>query len=280
MTRDRVSGAHGPGPHQEPHDEPQDDDVRATARDSDSDTSHAAWSALADELIAALTALDRYIEIKARTAEGPRDQDRSLDVAAADAANDAGLEEVRSHLHQGAGRAAAQLGHLAQAAPHAEQDGEIAETAASWSTAHRRPFDHSLIQLVQAYGAAFGTVEAATTSLARTPAAHMPGAAGRLVELAVRSAKGLRQAMDLAFGQQGLGTVQHLCDHIATLENQADALYHSAVATALSRPRTAGQAARWTAEDAEHIRRLATLEALTDRCEEIAEALLLAEYLL
>jgi hypothetical protein len=263
----------GQGIHRKPHHASQglkgsQDNTNATTTSGDY-TAHGGWAALADELIAALAALEQAIKVKLQSAaENSR---QGSDTEAPE------WQQVREHLHQGAARTAVQLAQVAQIATFHAPD---RDTAVAWTSVHARPFDHPLIQLAQAYGAAFGAVEMATQLYEPLPKAQVPNAAERLVELALKAAKGLRQAVDLAFGQQGLGTVQLLCDYIATLENQADALYHSAVVIYLARRKGDGQEARWTDADAKHIQRLSALEALTDRCEEVAEALLLAEHLL
>ncbi|MBF6590940.1 MAG: hypothetical protein IVW57_10495 [Ktedonobacterales bacterium] len=223
-------------------------------------SSYVVWAALTDELSAALVALNHYVNMWVIEPN----PDEALPA----------LRVVREHLQQGAAGAAVRLVHFT--ATYAS-DGE---TTASRDSAHAMAFDHPLVQLARAYGTAFGAVETAAQLLARAPTERPTRAAERITELAVRAAKDLRQAVNLAFGQRGLGTVQHLCDHIATLENQADALYHSAVAMYLSKCGAARPGPRWTRDDAEHIQCLAALEALTDRCEDVAEALLLAQHVL
>lgn len=175
-----------------------------------------------------------------------------------------------------------------------------------------RVFDHPLAQLGRAYAAAFEAVGLACLLLGNRPIAEIPPSAREFIELSRRAAQALVQGLDLAFGRRRLGSVAQICEHIGALENQADALFRNATAALLG-PRTRARGQRtqvavkteaeegtgevrtgletvgleemdeleeqWTAQCAATLRLLVALEMLTDRCEDVADALLLVERL-
>lgn len=152
--------------------------------------------------------------------------------------------------------------------------------------------EHPLVRLAHAYRAAFDAH--AVALLLMDDRAPMPGEARGLVERAAQAARLLNKLADLIYRGRGLGTVAHLCENVGALENQADALYRSAVSAlfrangapsesgATSRANNADDQAptRWTAERAWRFHLLCALEALTDRCEDIADELMLVDYAL
>lgn len=149
--------------------------------------------------------------------------------------------------------------------------------------------EHPLVRLARAYRAAFDAHGVAL--LLTDDGAPIPSEARGLVERAAQAARLLGKLTDLIYHGRGLGTVAHLCEHVGALENQADALYRSAVSALFSAsgapgvtPRTNGAneqvETRWTAERAWRFHLLCALEALTDRCEDIADELMLVDYAL
>lgn len=150
--------------------------------------------------------------------------------------------------------------------------------------------EHPLVRLARAYRAAFDAHGVALLLLADDQAL-MPGEASGLVERAAQAAKLLGRLTDLIYHERGLGSVAHLCENVGMLENQADALYRSAVGALFSANGATGVTStaasaqeqaqtRWTAERAWRFHLLCALEALTDRCEDIADELMLVDYAL
>jgi hypothetical protein len=118
----------------------------------------------------------------------------------------------------------------------------------------------------------------------------LPPAAEPLVERASQAARQLVIITDLIFNGRGLGSTTDLCAYVGELENQADAMYRGAVSALFglkeaerAEPAPGGStrgASVWTPEHIRRFRVLNALESLTDRCEEIADELLLLEYTL
>lgn len=150
-----------------------------------------------------------------------------------------------------------------------------------------RPLEGPLLRLTRAYRRAFDALGAACLLLASDAEAFPPdGSASAtlvgLVERAAQCASALVKATNLLYTRQGLGTTAHFCAYIGDLENQADTLYRGAV-SALFRLKESGKEAGrrhrgWTPEHARRFRLLSALEGLSDRCEEIADELLLLDY--
>jgi hypothetical protein len=147
--------------------------------------------------------------------------------------------------------------------------------------------EHPLVRLARAYRAAFDAHGVALLLLADDEA-RIPDEARGLVERATQAARLLGRLTDLIYRSRGLGSVAHLCENIGLLENQADALYRSAVSALFSTgggngapgATTSQEQTRWTAERAWRFHLLCALEALTDRCEDIADELMLVDYAL
>jgi hypothetical protein len=149
--------------------------------------------------------------------------------------------------------------------------------------------EHPLVRLAHAYRAAFDAQGVALLLLADDQAL-MPSEARGLVDRAAQAARLLGRLTNLIYHGRGLGSVAHLCENVGMLENQADALYRSAVSALFGSHGPHGVTplndaherveTRWTAERAWRFHLLCALEALTDRCEDIADELMLVDYAL
>lgn len=138
--------------------------------------------------------------------------------------------------------------------------------------------DHPLARLARAYAEAFEAVRYAIASLAQHPQGQgrLPA---QLAESAERAAGALVQAIELVFGQRRFGSLSNIFAYVGAVEGQADDLLRRGIESLLGAgadPATGG----WDRRRADELRTLLALEALTDRCEDVADALLLVRYVL
>lgn len=199
------------------------------------------WSALAHELIAALACCRMCLQAYATPAE-----------------QDSRWQSLLGTVHRGVVHSTA----LANACIPTQ----AGDTSGSQN--------HPLAQLGRAYTAALESVGLAGLLLGGVTAEKMPPSAGDFVDLAYRAANALSQALDLAFGRRRLGSVSHLCAHVGALENQADSLFRGSVGALLGGRGELRAPRQWTRDRAETLRLLMVLEVLSDRCEDIADAVL------
>jgi len=130
-----------------------------------------------------------------------------------------------------------------------------------------------LRQLARAYLSGFEAVGAVALLSQQTT---LPVEAPQLVELAAKSARALQQLTDLVFGNRHLGSVDSTFAYVGSLENQADSLFRAGVRQLAKA--SSGDVTQ-PGDVATRYRSLVSLELLTDRCEEIAESLLLVYWL-
>lgn len=238
----------------------------------DSATAYARWSAVARELVETLASCSACLRSKL-----------ARDVQHED------WQTVLDGVHQG----------ITEVFMFAQQSSDVVGMAPARvsSVAASHALDHPLAQLARGYAAAFEAVGLVGLLLGSMSDAEIPSSAPEFIALGHRAAQALVPGLDLAFGRRRLGSVAQMCEHIGALENQADALFRSATALllgpsgrlpevvptadrAVEEAEGAQQAAvRWTAHRATTLRLLVALEMLTDRCEDVADALLLVERL-
>ncbi len=212
------------------------------------------WRQLTDELIGALSfcadCLDRETEASERTPA----------VAA---------QTLLTGVSQGIARA----GNVIECLSNRYAEEESAEIGAVMS-----PVQHPLVRLAHTYLTAFEAVGVVSLLVFDMPLpSQMRAIAVKCVGLSLQAARELRKAVDLVFARQGLGTIANSCAHIGRLENQADAVFQTALIALFGQHNREHARHEWTQEQAGMLRLLLALEALTDRCEEIAEMLLLVD---
>lgn len=132
-----------------------------------------------------------------------------------------------------------------------------------------------LQRLATAYRAAFDALAGVCLGVPSQGSGEDTIEAAQFLEFVQRAAEALLRAVDLIFAQRGLGSVSDTCAYVARLENKSDALFHRCVARAMSQGRTQEP----NAAPATIFEALETLEGIMDRCEEIAEALLLVYWI-
>jgi hypothetical protein len=131
--------------------------------------------------------------------------------------------------------------------------------------------DHPLTRLMVAYAEAFAAVRYAAACQQASPQGQAPLRA-QLAELAERAGRAIAQAIELVFGERRLGSLTNVCAYIGVVEGQADGLLQRGIDSLLGE-------GGWDHRRAVELRSLLALEALTDRCEDIADALLLTHYM-
>ncbi|GEM_PF-3467104 len=188
-------------------------------------------------------------------------------------ANERAQAVAAQTLLSGVSKGIAQAGNLIERLRqrYADEESEGIEAVTSFS-------QHPLVRLAQTYLNAFEAVGVVSLLVFDMPLPQqMRATAVKCVSLALQAARELRRAINLVFASQGLGTVADSCAHIGRLENQADAAFQTALIAIFGQPSGEHVGQRWTQNEAGTLRLLLALEALTDRCEEIAEMLLLVE---
>jgi hypothetical protein len=121
-----------------------------------------------------------------------------------------------------------------------------------------------------AYAAAFASAGFLALRAAEHPG-NFPAVAYDLARLAQRAAETLAHGMGLLLGLRRSGSIAHVCEHIGSLEGQADSLMRAF----LTLPPAKGEGDNSKSDDMNR-RLLAAVEAMTDRCEDVADALLAA----
>lgn len=156
----------------------------------------------------------------------------------------------------------------------------------------REPLEPPGVQLARTYSAAFEAVGVVALLLGDLPGERLPAStapfAALLIDLAHIAAHAVHEELDLVFGRRRLGTVTNIHAYVASLENQADDVFCARVDAVLGNMRTATAGNEggkhgvgpWPQQTAQTMRLLIALEALTDRCEDIADALLFVKYVL
>lgn len=156
----------------------------------------------------------------------------------------------------------------------------------------REPLEPPGVQLARTYSAAFEAVGVVALLLGNLPEGRLPAStapfAALLIDLAHIAAHAVHEELDLVFGRRRLGTVTNIHAYVASLENQADDVFRARVDAVLGNTRhvIAGSeggehgVGQWPQQTAQTMRLLIALEALTDRCEDIADALLFVKYVL
>jgi hypothetical protein len=127
-------------------------------------------------------------------------------------------------------------------------------------------------ELGHAYAAAFasaGSVVLRATGKSQNP----PALAPEMARLALRAAETLAHGMGLLFGLRRSGSIAHVCAHIGSLESQADSLKRAFLTSPPASANAEGEGKNGRSDDVDR-QLLAALEAMTDRCEEVADALL------
>lgn len=210
------------------------------------------WRELTDELIGALTfcaeCLGRETEANERTQAG-------------------------AALFTGVSQGIARAGNVIEGLRNWYADEESEENGVVTSLVQ-----HPLIRLAQTYLAAFEAIGVVSLLVFDRPLPpQLRAIAVKCVGLSLQAARELRKAVDLVFARQGLGTVANSCAQIGWLENQVDAVFQTALIAVFGQQSREHAVQRWTRDKAGMLRLLLALEALTDRCEEIAEMLLLVD---
>lgn len=188
---------------------------------------------------------------------------------------DTAWEETCQHLltavHAGSAAAAmlaSRVGsHVAEPSPHATAEEAI------WGSG-----EHPMRRLAHAYEAAFQAVGVVCLLISQSSTLPSAVRSADFVELAHSAAQSLVRAVGLVFGLRHLGSVVHWCEHVGTLEDRADVLFREAITARLAIAAEAPTSETWTPRLAADLHLLSALEALTDRCEAIADALLLVTF--
>jgi hypothetical protein len=135
--------------------------------------------------------------------------------------------------------------------------------------------EHPMLRFARTFEVAFRSVAIVCLLLGGPAALPIDSSSQELISLAHSSAEALVRAVGLVFGQRHLGSVIHWCERVGTLEDRADVIYRHAITERLRKTVKSAGTATWTTEQAIDLRLLSALEALTDRCEDIADALLI-----
>jgi hypothetical protein len=184
---------------------------------------------------------------------------------------------VQPHL-EGAARARA-----AQAAVETALEGSSAALALIEATAegaggnHAPHHEYIWTGIGRAYAAAFTSAGLVALQIP-TCSPRMTSLAPELARLALRAAETLAHGVGLLLGIRQSGSLAQVCAYIGTLEGQADTLLR----TFLTAPARKGRNNSWQGDPHQHAadRQLLTaLEAMTDRCEDIGDALLVMAHL-
>ncbi len=127
-------------------------------------------------------------------------------------------------------------------------------------------------ELGHAYAAAFASAGAVALR-ATGQTQNLPTQAPEMARLALRAAETLAHGMGLLSGLRRSGTIAHVCEHIGALESQADSLLRAFLTLPPASMTAASEGKKGTSDDVDRYL-LAALEAMTDRCEDVADALL------
>jgi hypothetical protein len=153
-----------------------------------------------------------------------------------------------------------------------------AEINADIASMHRDTLDsteHPMLRFAHTFEAAFRSVAVVALLIGGPSALPVDSSSRELISLAQSAADVLARAVGLVFGQRHLGSVVQWCERVGTVEDRADVVFHNAVTERLRKAAKSAGGTTWTAEQAKDLHLLSALEALTDRCEEIADALLI-----
>jgi hypothetical protein len=132
------------------------------------------------------------------------------------------------------------------------------------------------IEIGRAYAAAF-TAAGFVALQASGTSVRMATLSAELARLALRAAETLAHGVGLLLGTRKSGSIAQISAYVGTLEGQADTLLRGFLASPSGGKRNGGQrddAAQYSADR----QTLLALEAMTDRCEDIADALLAAAH--
>jgi hypothetical protein len=135
--------------------------------------------------------------------------------------------------------------------------------------------EHPMLRFAHTFEAAFRSVAVVCLLLGAPAGLPVDPNSRDLISLAHDAAEALARAVGLVFGQRHLGSVVQWCERVGNVEDRADVVFHHAVTERLRKTEKSAGRATWTAEQARELHLLSALEALTDRCEEIADALLI-----
>lgn len=132
------------------------------------------------------------------------------------------------------------------------------------------------IEIGRAYAAAF-TAAGFVALQASGTSARMAPLSSELARLALRAAETLAHGVGLLLGTRQSGSIAQIFAYVGTLEGQADTLLRGFLATP---PQTKMNSRQQADADKHNANRqvLLALEAMTDRCEDIADALLAAAH--
>jgi hypothetical protein len=150
---------------------------------------------------------------------------------------------------------------------------KLKEPAAEGDTASHVVFDsHIREEVSRAYAAAFAAAGLTALRAAEHPQ-KFSAPAPELARLAQRAAEALAHGMGLLLGVRQSGSIAQVCAYIGSLESQTDTLLRAFLA---SPPERVGNNAQQGDADRYSADRqiLTALEAMTDRCEDIADAFL------
>lgn len=183
---------------------------------------------------------------------------------------------VQPHLEAAARERAAQAAVETALQGNAAALALIGAAASGVANRQARPYESSWIEIGRAYAAAF---TAAGFVALQTPGAssRMTALAAELARLALRAAETLAHGVGLLLGTRQSGSIAQISAYVGALEGQADTLLRGFLASPPGGKRNGGQrdsAAQYSADR----QTLLALEAMTDRCEDIADALLAAAH--
>jgi hypothetical protein len=127
--------------------------------------------------------------------------------------------------------------------------------------------EYPWLEIGRAYAAAF-TAAGFVALQASSASARMASLASELARLALRAAETLAHGVGLLLGTRQSGSLAQISAYVGTLEGQADTLLRGYLAAP---PGGNGSGRQRNSADRQM---LLALEAMTDRCEDIADALL------
>jgi hypothetical protein len=177
---------------------------------------------------------------------------------AADGGLAASCQAALDVVHQGTDQAS-RMAHAAAAGVSSEQGGD----------------DHPLDRLARSYAEAFRAVGVACLLAKNDATLAMSPRELSLIGLAHDAAQVLTRAVGLIVGARRLGSLVQMCEAVGEYEDRADAVFREAVAFRLGKREAERDLPGWSRQHAAELRALSALEALTDRCEDIADILLI-----
>jgi hypothetical protein len=130
-------------------------------------------------------------------------------------------------------------------------------------------------EIGHAYAAAF-TAAGMVALQAEACSSRMASLASELARLALRAAETLAHGVGLLLGTRRSGSIAQVCAYVGTLEGQADTLLRGYLAAPPERRSTGTEPGPDISSAVRQC--LLALEAMTDRCEDIADGLLAAAH--